>query len=124
MDKIADILNSVKDLHIFVQILNLTGIFKELSGERLFTVFAPDNDAFNKIPFRRLIKIMANTEFMRDLIHYHIVPGEYDSKILSLKKNLKTLLGSELDIKSKSKILHSLLDQSAQKKKHTLKLRK
>ena len=48
---------------------------------------------------------MGDTKFMRDVIHYHIVPGEHDSKILSLEKNLTTLLGPDLDIKSKEDLI-------------------
>ena len=100
MDKIIDILKQETDLYTFVQLLKLTGVFEELSGKGPFTIFVPNNDAFGKIPSGRLTKIMSDTEFMRDIIHYHIVPGEHDSKILSLEKNLTTLLGPDLDIKS------------------------
>jgi len=100
MDKIIDILKQETNLYTFVQMLKLTGVFKELSGKGPFTIFVPNNDAFSKIPSGRLTEIMSDTEFMRDVIHYHIVPGEHDSKILSLEKNLTTLLGPDLDIKS------------------------
>ena len=100
MDKIIDILKQETNLYTFVQMLKLTGVFKELSGKGPFTIFVPDNEAFGKIPSGRLTEIMNDTEFMKDVIHYHIVPGEHDSKILSLEKNLTTLLGPDLDIKS------------------------
>ena len=100
MDKIIDILKQETNLYTFVQMLKLTGVFKELSGKGPFTIFVPNNDAFGKIPSGGLTEIMSDTEFMRDVIHYHIVPGEHDSKILSLEKNLTTLLGPDLDIKS------------------------
>ena len=100
MDKIIDILKQEANLYTFVQMLKLTGVFEELSGKGPFTIFVPNNDAFGKIPSGRLTEIMSDTEFMRDVIHYHIVPGEHDSKILSLEKNLTTLLGPDLDIKS------------------------
>ncbi len=105
MDKIIDILKQDTNLYTFVQMLKLTGVFEELSGKGPFTIFVPDNDAFGKIPSERLTEIMDDTKFMRDIIHYHIVHGEHDSKLLSLEKNLTTLLGPDLDIKSKEDII-------------------
>jgi len=105
MDKIIDVLKEDTSLYTFVQMLKLTGVFEELSGRGPLTVFVPDNDAFGKIPSRRLTEIMDDIKFMRDVLHYHIVAGEYDSKRLSLEKNLTTLLGSDLDIKSKRDIM-------------------
>ncbi|MFX0037688.1 MAG: fasciclin domain-containing protein [Candidatus Hermodarchaeota archaeon] len=105
MDKIIDILKQDTTLYTFVQMLKLTGVFEELSGKGPFTIFVPNNDAFGKIPSERLTEIMDDTEFMRDVIHYHIVQGEHDSKILSLEKNLTTLLGPDLDIKSNEDII-------------------
>ncbi|MCK4481467.1 MAG: fasciclin domain-containing protein [Candidatus Lokiarchaeota archaeon] len=99
MDKIIDILKQDTNYYTFVQMLKLTGVFEELSGKGPFTIFVPDNEAFSKIPSGRLTEIMSDTEFMRDVIHYHIVPGEHDSKILSLENKLTTLLGPDLDIK-------------------------
>ena len=100
MDKIIEILKQDTNLYTFVQMLKLTGVFEELSGKGPFTIFIPNNDAFGKIPSEKLTEIMGDTKFMRDVIHYHIVPGEHDSKILSLEKNLTTLLGPDLEIKS------------------------
>jgi len=105
MDKIIDILKQETNLYTFVQMLKLTGVFKELSGKGPFTIFVPNNDAFGKIPSGRLTEIMGDTEFMRDVIHYHIVPGEHDTRILSLEKNLTSLLGPDLDIKSNEDIM-------------------
>jgi len=105
MDKIIDILKQEANLYTFVQMLKLTGVFEELSGKGPFTIFVPNNDAFGKIPSGRLTEIMGDTEFMRDVIHYHIVPGEHDTRILSLEKNLTSLLGPDLDIKSNEDIM-------------------
>ncbi len=99
MDRIIDILKQETNLYTFVQMLKLTGVFEELSGKGPFTIFVPNNDAFGKIPSGRLTEIMSDTEFIRDVIHYHIVPGEHDTRILSLERNLTTLLGLDLDIK-------------------------
>lgn len=105
MDKIIDILKQDTNLYTFVQMIKLTGVFEELSGKGPFTIFVPDNDAFGKIPSGKLTEIMGDTKFMRDVLHYHIVPGEHDTSILTLEKNLTTLLGLDLDIKSNEDIM-------------------
>ena len=105
MVKIIDILKEDTSLYTFVQMLKLTGVFGDLSGKGPFTVFVPENDAFGKIPSGKLTEIMDDIKFMRDVLHYHIVAGEFDSKGLSLEKNLTTILGPDLDIKSKEDIM-------------------
>ena len=108
INKMVNIINNLKrhtDLYKFVQLLKSTSVFSDISGNGPFTVFVPNNDAFNKISSEKLTEIMDNTESLRDILHYHIVDGEYDSKKLSSEKKLTTLLGPDLEIEFKKDIL-------------------
>jgi uncharacterized surface protein with fasciclin (FAS1) repeats len=103
--KIIDNLKEDTNLYTFVQMLKLTGVFRDLSGNGPFTVFVPNNDAFGKIPSEKLTEIMDDVKFMRDVLLYHIIEGEYDSESLGKEKKLTTLLGPELNIESKEDII-------------------
>ncbi len=61
-----------------VQSANLAGT---LSSEGPFTVFAPTNDAFNKVPKATLENLMKdeNIEDLSSLLTYHVVSGEWSA---------------------------------------------
>mgnify|MGYP003659038123 CR=1 FL=1 len=50
-----------------------------LKSEGPFTVFAPTNEAFNKVPKKTLDNLMKseNKEQLRGLLSYHVVSGEF-----------------------------------------------
>ena len=50
-----------------------------LSGTNEFTVFAPSNDAFNKLPKGTVESLLKpeNKDALTDILMYHVVAGEY-----------------------------------------------
>jgi len=70
-----------------------------LSGKGPFTIFAPTDEAFSKLPKGALDKLLLpeNKEKLRTLLTYHVVPGQLISS--SLKDgDLTTLSGDKLKI--------------------------
>ena len=54
-----------------------------LSGDGPFTVFAPTNDAFAKIPEATLTELTTNdTETLGNILTYHVVAGNVDADTL------------------------------------------
>ncbi len=56
-----------------------------------FTLFAPTDEAFAKLPAGTMDKIMADNARVQDLVYYHITPGKYMAKDLVALKVCKTL---------------------------------
>ncbi|MGO9210011.1 MAG: fasciclin domain-containing protein [Desulfobaccales bacterium] len=56
-----------------------------------FTVFAPNDAAFAKVPPATMNKIMANPAIVRDVVYFHITPGRYLVKDLPALKQCKNL---------------------------------
>ncbi len=55
-----------------------------LSGDGPFTVFAPTNDAFAKIPEATLTELTTNdTETLGNILTYHVVEGNVDAATLT-----------------------------------------
>merc|ERR1711976_97919 len=55
--------------------LKAAGMMEKLAGSGPFTVFAPTNAAFDKVPVDSLNKLMANKEELIKVLERHIVPG-------------------------------------------------
>jgi uncharacterized surface protein with fasciclin (FAS1) repeats len=86
-------------LSTFATALNASGVLGRLGGEGAVTVFAPDNDAFARIPHATLVALLTKrtdgrlAKFMRA----HIVRGAIREGALESKR-VKTLDGRTLTI--------------------------
>ena len=61
---------------VFAWLMRTSGANDLISGEGSFTVFAPTNDAFNKIPDQLMNGWLSETsqERLKNVLSYHIVP--------------------------------------------------
>jgi uncharacterized surface protein with fasciclin (FAS1) repeats len=94
-----------KEHTTLVAAVKAAGLVETLSGAGPFTVFAPTNAAFNKLPkgtVETLVK-PENKTLLTTILTYHVVPGRIDSKALlsMIKKNgnsysAKTVQGGTL----------------------------
>ncbi|MHB8067057.1 MAG: fasciclin domain-containing protein [Desulfobaccales bacterium] len=62
---------------------------KKMPGN--FTLFAPTDEAFAKLPAGTMDKIMDSSARVQDLVYYHITPGKYYAKDLPALKECKTM---------------------------------
>jgi uncharacterized surface protein with fasciclin (FAS1) repeats len=79
--------------------LKATGLDKTLGGRDQFTIFAPTDEAFGKLPEGLLTKLMLpeNQEKLRMLLLYHVVAG----RVLAAEMTdgeVKTVNGEKLDV--------------------------
>merc|ERR1711894_715294 len=51
------------------------GLAETLSGDGPFTVFAPTNDAFEKVPKETLEGLLADTDALTKVLQRHVLPG-------------------------------------------------
>ncbi|MGK2861174.1 MAG: fasciclin domain-containing protein [Chitinophagaceae bacterium] len=101
-DIIDNAVNS-SDHTTLVAAVKEAGLVETLKGEGPFTVFAPTNEAFNKLPAGTVDKLLM-PEMKADLTNvltYHVVPGSFKSTDLKDGQKLKTVQGTELTIGNK-----------------------
>jgi uncharacterized surface protein with fasciclin (FAS1) repeats len=55
--------------------LTEAGLIETLKGEGPFTVFAPTDEAFAKVPQETLDALLADKEALTSVLTYHVVPG-------------------------------------------------
>lgn len=72
--------------------LQAAGLVDALSGEGPFTVFAPTNEAFAKLPTGVLEFLLRNADILKSLLMYHVVNGTFLSTALQDQALLPTLL--------------------------------
>merc|ERR1712166_1112658 len=74
---IVDVAVATPDLSTLVTALKIGKLVKALSGPGPFTVFAPSNEAFNKLPASALASLFDpdNIKELDALLEYHVVAG-------------------------------------------------
>jgi len=81
-----------------VSAVKAAGLVETLSGPGPFTVFAPTNAAFDKVPaatLQGLLKPESKAQ-LASLLSYHVVPGRYVAADLKDGQKLKTVQGEQL----------------------------
>ena len=85
----------------FLEALKAAGLVATLKGAGPFTVFAPSDEAFKKLPmgaFEGLLKPEYKDELIR-ILKYHAIAGRVTSNTLAGKKfNRKSVEGAELSL--------------------------
>lgn len=73
-----------KDHTKLVAAVKAAGLVETLSGDGPFTVFAPVNAAFDKLPKGTVDNLLKpeNKAMLTSVLTYHVVPGKWDSKWL------------------------------------------
>ncbi|CAN5820633.1 hypothetical protein BH24ACT5_BH24ACT5_21470 [soil metagenome] len=64
------------ELSTLVAAVDAAGIVDTLNGDGPFTIFAPNNDAFEAIPPSDLDAILADTDLLTSILTYHVIAGE------------------------------------------------
>jgi len=97
---IVQLAQSVDDLSTLVQAVVAANLTSVLSGPGPFTVFAPTNEAFAKLPAGTLQHLLKpeNVKQLVGILEYHVVSGDVQSKDLKIFQEVKTLEGEKLEI--------------------------
>jgi len=74
------------------------GLADTLTGEGPFTVFAPTNKAFAALPQAIVDAVSADTELLKSVLLYHVVPGSIMSSQAANDLTLDTAQGTSLRV--------------------------
>jgi uncharacterized surface protein with fasciclin (FAS1) repeats len=94
-----------KDHTTLVAAVKAAGLVDTLSGPGPFTVFAPTNEAFDKLPAGTVATLVKpeNKATLVKILTYHVIAGRLDSKAIAAqiaagggKATLKTVQGEDL----------------------------
>ena len=77
--------------------LTAAGLIDTLKGEGPFTVFAPTDAAFAKVPKADLDALLADKAKLTKVLTYHVVPGKVMAKDVKAGK-VKTVQGGEITV--------------------------
>jgi uncharacterized surface protein with fasciclin (FAS1) repeats len=83
-----------------LKVVDAAGLTGTLEQPGPYTVFAPTDDAFAKLPPGALDKLLKpeSKAKLLSILNYHIAPGKVATAALSKMDEVKTLTGEEIDV--------------------------
>ena len=100
---IVAVASGAGSFNTLVAAVKAAGLVETLQGAGPFTVFAPTDEAFAKLPKGTVEDLLKpeNKEKLVSILTYHVVPGKVMAADVKTMK-AKTVNGKELDVKVKS----------------------
>jgi uncharacterized surface protein with fasciclin (FAS1) repeats len=98
---IVDVAVAAGSFETLVKAVQAAGLVETLSGEGPFTVFAPTDEAFAKLPAGTLEALLADREKLVAVLTYHVVPGKVmaEDVLAARRATPKTVQGESLDVR-------------------------
>ncbi len=90
-----------------VEAVKAAGLVDTLKSPGPFTVFAPTDEAFAKLPKGTLDMLLKDTPKLKDILTFHVVEGKLMAADLAEHEYLQAVNGGELRIDAKRWHLHS-----------------
>jgi uncharacterized surface protein with fasciclin (FAS1) repeats len=113
---IVDTAAAAGSFDTLIKAAKAAGLVDALKGDGPFTVFAPTDEAFAKLPEGTVQALLADEKRLAKVLTYHVVPSSLDSQAISSITGMTTVEGSELpvdklklsvtDIKASNGIIH------------------
>ncbi len=100
---IVDTAVSAGSFNTLAAALKAADLVDVLKGEGPFTVFAPTDQAFEKLPEGTVASLLKpeNKEKLQSILTYHVVPGRYMASDVTKMNSAKTVNGKSFTIKSR-----------------------
>ncbi len=107
---IVEVASGNENFSTLVAAVTAAELGETLSGNGPFTVFAPTNDAFAKLPKGTVETLLKpeNIEKLKSILTYHVVSGKFDAATVidAIKKNnnkytVTTVQGAKIDLSLK-----------------------
>jgi uncharacterized surface protein with fasciclin (FAS1) repeats len=97
---IVDNAANAKSVSTLVSLVKQAGLVETLKGTGPFTVFAPTNAAFDKLPKAAVAALQdpANAAKLKGVLTYHVIPGRLVAADLKDGQELTTVNGEKLHI--------------------------
>lgn len=100
---IVEIAKGSKDHSTLVTALDAAGLVETLTGPGPYTIFAPTNGAFEKLPKGTVESLLKpeNKEKLKSILEHHAAAPAFNPTLLATQEDLDMVDGPKLKIKSK-----------------------
>jgi uncharacterized surface protein with fasciclin (FAS1) repeats len=98
MANIVETATSAGTFRTLCSAVEAAGLVGVLSGPGPWTVFAPTDEAFDKLPEGTIERLLKDVPKLKDILTYHVVQGSMMASDVCQKSSLKTVQGGEVSV--------------------------
>ena len=98
MKNIVETAIDAENFTTLVKAVQAADLVDTLSGPGPFTVFAPTDAAFSKLPAGTLDSVLQNKEQLTSILTYHVVSGKYMASDVKKLKSVETVQGGSVKV--------------------------
>ena len=98
MNTLVEIATAAGQFKTLVTAVKTAGLADTLQGPGPFTVFAPTDDAFAKLPAGTVEGLLKDVPKLKTILTYHVVPGKVLAKDVAGLKTAKTVHGGDIRV--------------------------
>ena len=98
MKNIVETAIDAENFTTLVKAVQAADLVDTLSGPGPFTVFAPTDAAFSKLPSGVLDSVLKDKEELTKVLTYHVVSGKYTASAAKKMKSIPTVQGQSLKV--------------------------
>jgi uncharacterized surface protein with fasciclin (FAS1) repeats len=98
MANIVELAVQSGSFNTLVAAVKAAGLVETLSGPGPFTVFAPNDDAFAKLPEGTVEALLKDIPKLKSILTYHVVPGKMMAADVVKAKSLETVQGQSITV--------------------------
>lgn len=98
---IVDTAVGAGDFKTLVTAVTAASLVDTLKSPGPFTVFAPTDSAFAKLPPGTIEILLNNIPQLTEILTYHVVSGEFSADELLSRRNVETVQGQKVSIKKR-----------------------
>jgi uncharacterized surface protein with fasciclin (FAS1) repeats len=95
---IVGVASSAGSFNTLLAAAKAAGLVETLQSDGPFTVFAPTDEAFAKLPEGTVEGLLANTDKLKAILLYHVVSGKVTAEQVVKLDSAKTVEGSDVKI--------------------------
>ncbi len=95
---IVAVASSAGNFNTLVAAVKAAGLVETLQSTGPFTVFAPTDEAFAKLPAGTVDSLLANPDKLKQILLYHVVPGKVTAADVVKLSSATTAQGSNVSI--------------------------
>jgi len=106
MTDIVDTAIAAGSFKTLVKAVQAAGLVETLKGKGPFTVFAPTDDAFAKLPKGTVEGLLKDIPKLKSVLTYHVVPGKVMAADVVKMSSAKTVQGQSIKIDASKWHLH------------------
>ncbi|XP_790107.2 uncharacterized protein LOC585177 [Strongylocentrotus purpuratus] len=86
----------IPGLSFTLELIKMAGLDSTLAGEGPFTIFAPQNIAWMKVPEMNITALKANKTLLAEILSYHVAPGAFYSTVIRPGTLITTVQGQKV----------------------------